>query len=135
MKAWQLKHRDRMRVYHREYQKAWREKNVQKVRKWALEAYHALPKAEKRTKALRKFGLSIEHYEGMLSAQDGVCKICGGINTDSTLLCVDHNHKTGKIRALLCRSCNSALGLFGDSPEMLRKAADYLTEYGFAEEK
>jgi dihydroorotase-like cyclic amidohydrolase len=43
-------------------------------------------------------------------------------------LAVDHDHKTGKVRALLCRNCNTGLGNFQDSPELLKTAIQYLEE-------
>jgi hypothetical protein len=66
--------------------------------------------------------------------RDNVCFSCEkepripGTNNCRTWkrLCVDHDHKTNKVRALLCDGCNKGLGAFSDSPALLRKAADYL---------
>lgn len=81
----------------------------------------------------RKFGLSLEDYERMLSEQDGACKICRKIetrmnnkkNTIATLA-VDHCHKTGAIRGLLCFKCNAAIGMLSDCVKTLQAAIDYL---------
>ena len=73
--------------------------------------------------ALKKYGLTVEQYTEMVSRQDGKCYICG--NKPKTL-CVDHDHVTGQIRKLLCRSCNSVLGLMKNNSELLHKAAEYL---------
>lgn len=51
-----------------------------------------------------------------------VCAIC----LSDVALCVDHDHSTGKLRGVLCRDHNWAVGLFDDDPELLRRAADYL---------
>lgn len=72
------------------------------------------------------FGLTSAEYDAMLSEQGGVCRLCGGTNTDGRRLAVDHNHETGAIRGLLCGNCNRAIGLLRDSADLLRKAADYL---------
>lgn len=72
------------------------------------------------------FGLSVESYEKMLLEQEGGCKICGETNQSGKRLSVDHDHKTGEIRGLLCQRCNVAIGLLVDSPERLRAAASYL---------
>lgn len=72
------------------------------------------------------FGLSVESYERMLLEQGGVCKICGETNQSGKRLSVDHDHKTGVVRGLLCQRCNVAIGLLVDSPERLRAAASYL---------
>lgn len=82
---------------------------------------------------MRKYGITLNDYERMYEAQDGKCLICEGtetrINTftnEPIRMPVDHCHKTGEIRGLLCSDCNTALGLFQDSPEILSKAIAYL---------
>lgn len=62
----------------------------------------------------------------MLKAQQYVCLICLGADATGRRLAVDHDHTTGKVRGLLCGACNTALGKMRDSPEQLRRAADYL---------
>jgi hypothetical protein len=73
-----------------------------------------------------RFNLTLEQYDKMYDAQDGVCKICKGVNKDGRRLAVDHDHKTGKIRGLLCVKCNRLLGLAGDSVISLTRAINYL---------
>ena len=74
-----------------------------------------------------RFGVSDEEWTKMFNEQNGCCKICGRHHTEfDRQLSVDHCHKTGKIRGLLCGSCNRAIGLLGDSKELLIKAANYL---------
>lgn len=76
---------------------------------------------------LHRYGLTIEQYKAMVEAQHGVCKICGRPPCDRwKRLHVDHNHVTGKVRGLLCHHCNTALGNFGDSIELLKAAVGYL---------
>lgn len=80
-----------------------------------------------------KYGISLEDYEALLLKQGGKCVICKtdenkalyGINK-SLNFAVDHCHKTGRIRGLLCNTCNRALGLFKDDKHLLRCALDYL---------
>ena len=79
---------------------------------------------------LYKYGLTLEDYEQLEADQNHVCAICR--KPRSTKRCprlfVDHDHKTGKIRGLLCHHCNAAIGHMMDSPETLRRAAQYLEE-------
>ena len=62
----------------------------------------------------------------MLKIQNGKCAICGE-RKDKTLV-VDHNHKTGEVRGLLCGHCNHVLGFAKDNINILNKMIDYLTK-------
>ena len=72
------------------------------------------------------YGLELEEFNRMKEDQGGVCKICGDTCSTGRELSVDHSHKTGKVRGLLCLACNTTLGKMKDSPSLLRMAADYL---------
>lgn len=79
----------------------------------------------------REYGVTYADYVRMYAEQKGRCKICGGEGfkvkeCHIIKLVLDHDHKTGKVRGLLCPSCNKALGLFKDNPEWLRNAQQYL---------
>ena len=78
----------------------------------------------------RHYGISAEEYDVLLNAQDGVCKICDAEPTTKRLA-VDHNHETGEVRGLLCETCNRAIGMFKDNPEVIRAAANYLEDRGY----
>ena len=70
-----------------------------------------------------RYGLELGQEEMLYLAQCGKCSIC---EKDDAPLVVDHDHRTKTFRGLLCRQCNSALGVFGDSVEGLQRAIDYL---------
>lgn len=74
-------------------------------------------------------GLSHAEYIAMLKKQDGLCAICESVNSDGTRLPIDHNHNTGKIRALLCRACNALIGHAREKILILYKAADYIERH------
>ena len=78
-----------------------------------------------RAQKLRRFGLSIEDYDTIHRAQGGVCAICRRPQRGKRLA-VDHDHETGRVRGLLCASCNTGLGHFRDDPVLLYVAAAYL---------
>jgi len=78
------------------------------------------------------YGLTSETYEAHYELQSGVCAICRKPEVSKRLgtvknLSIDHDHSTGKVRGLLCTGCNRGLGFFGDDPELIVKAAAYLT--------
>lgn len=77
----------------------------------------------------RRYGLKKEEYDKMNTKQEGKCAICGKNNIKkgkTVALFIDHNHKTGKIRGLLCHKCNILLVLMDNNPELFPKMRDYL---------
>jgi len=78
----------------------------------------------------RKYGITLSKYYDMFVQQKGKCTICSTHQDDlGRLLAVDHDHKTGKIRELLCGPCNHGLGNFRDSPALLQRAIKYLERH------
>jgi hypothetical protein len=71
---------------------------------------------------LNKYGITIEQYEEILKKQSGLCAICNR----KKRLCIDHCHKTGKVRGLLCFNCNALLGQANDSIEIIDSSKAYL---------
>lgn len=79
---------------------------------------------------LKKYGLTTNNYEEMLSAQNNGCAICFRPATDFKYrLAVDHCHDTTVVRGLLCASCNSGIGKLSDSIQILQRAIEYLRRY------
>lgn len=72
------------------------------------------------------YGLAPGDYQRLYDFQGGVCAICRRANGASRRLSVDHDHRTGRARMLLCRPCNDMLGHGRDDPEFFRRAADVL---------
>ena len=95
------------------------------------EAWSARQLTSRKSHLKKKYGLTLEAWNNMLIAQNSCCAICKTHidNCTHQQLAVDHDHVTGKVRALLCDLCNTALGKFKDSPELLREAADYLERH------
>ena len=97
------------------YTKAWRPKGYDR-------------QATKNRDLSRKYGITLEEYEGLAFSQDWKCAVCGAKPEKD--LYVDHNHHTGEIRGLLCSPCNLGLGHLQDSTAVLRGAIEYLEENG-----
>lgn len=75
----------------------------------------------------QKYGITLEDYNKMLENQKGRCKICGTTkNSGHGKFHVDHNHKTSKVRGLLCSKCNLCLGACNDNALILFKMIKYL---------
>ena len=94
--------------------------------------YHSNPSTKRSHKEaayrynIKKYGLTVEQYEQMHSAQEGKCRIC---QCSPERLSVDHCHKTGAVRGLLCGKCNSALGMVDDSADVLKNMIEYVGRY------
>lgn len=80
--------------------------------------------ADYRRNTLRKYGITPAQYHSMAKRQAGLCAICG--EQPEGVLYVDHCHASGKVRGLLCRDCNFAIGFLRDSAQSAQAAASYL---------
>jgi hypothetical protein len=73
----------------------------------------------------RRYGLTRAEVDALREEQGDACAVCGAAGPEH----LDHDHQTGRIRALLCQRCNQGLGLLRDDPTVLRAAADYVEEH------
>ncbi|RKN41569.1 recombinase [Micromonospora endolithica] len=70
----------------------------------------------------QRYGVGQKEFDELLAEQNGVCAICGGEDPQH----LDHDHRTGWVRGILCFNCNGGLGQFRDSPARLARAITYL---------
>ncbi len=83
--------------------------------------------ADRRAKLMHRYGLTEDSYNELLRAANGCCQIC---KRKMKKLHIDHDHETGKVRGLLCMTCNQGLGKLGDTLERLLVAVEYLRAAG-----
>lgn len=122
--AWKSRNPDKVRLHKKrehsknhqnylDYQRSSRRKEL--WFKWKLE---------------KQFGITVEDFEILYESQLGKCAICRNKldcgKCSNKRLHIDHDHKTGAVRGLLCFRCNTGIGSFGDSVENLQRAAEYL---------
>ena len=118
---YRAEHPEEARARHKKYHAEHHEEHCARNKK-----HYAEHREEARAIALmRNYGITIEEYDNMFAAQNGICAICGKPQNGKRLF-VDHNHETDKVRGLLCQNCNIALGHMGDDAQLLIKAIDYL---------
>jgi hypothetical protein len=100
-----------------------KKKNAARNRK-----YYASELGQRRAfeKRLARYGLSHDEYMALWDRSKGLCEIC----REAPAGAIDHDHTTGEVRGLLCLPHNRALGVFGDSADMLREAIRYLESTG-----
>ncbi len=122
------------REYNRRWYEANRERSIARVKAWgdankerknenSRRWREENPGKEEESRLKKKYGITRDDFDKMVDAQVGLCAVC---LRKPLRLHVDHCHETGRIRGLLCGSCNRAIGLLGDCPESLRRAIDYL---------
>lgn len=87
----------------------------EKVRRWQFAA-----------RLRHKYGITVDQYEAMLASQGGKCACCASVMEPPF---VDHCHRTGRVRALLCQSCNLSLGALRESLDRVAALSRYIQEY------
>ncbi len=120
------RYRNKNKIKIKEYSKNYREKNVEKTKEY------------NKGKTVKEYmwkkagikDMTIERYNEMFEEQNGNCAICGRHEDEfKKILSVDHNHRTGEVRGLLCNKCNTAIGYLKDDINLLCSAISYLKCY------
>lgn len=123
--------KDCTKINRRKVYLKYREDEIKLAREWCLKN----PEKTKSYKLLEKFNIDYDYYKFMLEMQNDVCACCGMKETRKhrsgsiQQLSVDHDHKNGKIRGLLCSSCNTSLGLIKENINTLKEMINYLEKH------
>jgi len=122
-RAAQRKYRATHKKEHGEYERnkratdpVYREKQETRERNW-----------KRADSYMKLYGITVDDYDRMFAAQDGRCAVCR--KASDKRLAVDHCHRTGKVRWLLCNGCNSMLAFSGDDPDVLEAGAMEVREF------
>ena len=110
-KAWEIKNLDKRKKYHREYHIANKDKINSTTRSHHFQY---------------RYGITIEQLSELIKTANNKCQICGSVFSKINKPHVDHDHKTKVIRGILCRNCNTGIGMLRDSPKILKLAIEYL---------
>lgn len=126
---------------HAAYGKEWRRKNKEKISEYMLNYYSKNMKRIKEYNSMRrksridyirnkvyfsKYGITYDEKIEMIKNQNNKCLICSGIFGSIKQACVDHSHKNGKIRGILCHSCNRGIGLLNEDIGLFNKIIEYI---------
>lgn len=142
----QRRYRALHREKHRAYNNEWMRRNRGRRRQYKREAYWANPDKYREYLRLqyhkhrdqnilrsrlghlrRQYGISQEEYGTMFRQQNGACALCSNPPSSRRRLCVDHDHKTGRTRGLLCIRCNTAVGYIESA--WFPRATEYLRQH------
>lgn len=108
-REWYLKNREKSIANTKKWQQENPERHKERQRTWRL-AHPEHTKAKNLSRRLQQYQLTPEQYEQMFENQESLCAICQKPEPSGRKLAVDHDHKTGKVRKLLCTSCNIKIG-------------------------
>lgn len=123
VKRYALRHPDRVK----DLKQRWDAANSSHIKDYRKKYYLSERVYTKNWRLEKLYGITLEHYEQLFDNQKGGCAICGVHQSSiKTPLHIDHDHKTKKVRGLLCHKCNRGIGLFQDSTDILQKAREYL---------
>jgi hypothetical protein len=107
----------------------WNKNNPLKAKAITHRAHLNHKEEDREKNYLRSYGITIKDYNELFLKQDGKCAVCGsetvGRKTDKNFI-IDHDHKTGKVRGLLCHKCNAILGMAQDNIKIFEEAIEYL---------
>lgn len=130
--------KSRCKVCYKKEKQSWHSKNKVEVYKKTVNWAKNHPKSieiNNKNKRFKKYNITEKQYNEMVIKQNDLCFICDKNETrlnkrsgKKQPLCIDHCHKTGKIRGLLCFKCNFVLGLFNDDINLFNKAIEYLKD-------
>jgi hypothetical protein len=112
----------------------WYKINANKViarsRQWALSNQEKKKLNSRKSHLKRKYNMSLEDEKKLIDNQKNKCAICNiEMITEQSKFHIDHCHNSGKVRGVLCNSCNTGLGMFKDSQEYLKSAVKYLKKH------
>jgi DNA-directed RNA polymerase subunit RPC12/RpoP len=109
----------------KERNKKYREDHKDYMKKY-VESHKEYIRIKTREYKLKKYGLTLSEFNAILLQQGYKCAICGKPLENRKQAHIDHNHKTGKVRGILCNQCNLLLGYAFDDPDILQNAQDYI---------
>jgi hypothetical protein len=127
--AWRIKHPEKVKAHNA----AWRAaRTPEELSEHHRQCYR---RTRRDSHLKKKFGLTAEKYNAMLALQSGHCALCPRPDLPDKRLAVDHDHETGRVRALLCDRCNRGIGLLDEEPARLRAAADYIDKHNLTRDE
>lgn len=136
MREYRKGHRERMKQLEHDKYLRQMQTNAEGMRAnrraWMRKHRHENPEQARNAYIRQSRGITAVQYDAKLAYQNNLCALCGKSfdkSAKDTSPCLDHNHGTGQLRDFIHERCNKALGMFQDSPELCRKAAEYLERH------
>lgn len=126
------------RIRRQEWTAQDRKENPERYKEYGIKYNHLNYVQYQAKRTARKYGLSYDDYIEMIKLSNDKCAICNqeekrrlGKQEKLTQLSIDHNHKTGKVRDLICYGCNLIIGYAEDDIQLLKNAINYLEKHKY----
>jgi recombination endonuclease VII len=127
-RRWKEKNPEKSKEIRHRAEKKYREKNREKLKERRRQRNKENPIPARSRTLKYKYGITQEQFDVMLLDQNNRCKLCKELFIDE-IPYVDHSHKSGLVRGLLHRACNTAIGLLNENVKKCRLAAIYLESF------
>ena len=125
-KQWRTENKEKLKKQKKKYNRKHKKERKDYLNK-NKENFKLFKKQYDKSVKFKKYGIDEKQYIELYNKQEGKCAICGTHQNElKSALHIDHNHKTNKIRGLLCFKCNSLLGYANDNIIKLESAVNYL---------
>ena len=132
MRKYRAANKEKDALYQKEYSIKYRKENKEKIEanrtRWRKDNAEHDKNRVWNNRLMKEYGIDSFTYGLMLEKQSYCCKTCGKHADDNhnKKLYIDHDHKTGKVRGLLCLQCNTALGLLKDNKKVIKNLLKYI---------
>jgi len=134
-KAWYEANKEQVKQQSRAYRQTNREKvnayqhnNLERFRERRREWDKNHPEVKRAYWITHNYNITIDEWNGLYERQKGLCAICSEVLIIGRKTVVDHCHDTNKVRGILCRKCNTGIGMLSDNPDTVLRAYEYLAK-------
>lgn len=109
----------------------WRDRQLEISRAWRVNNPERFFWSVRNATLKAKYGITHDQYIALFRKQGNKCAVCGRTKSGGNgYMAVDHDHRTGKVRGILCQPCNTSIGKMNEDPQLLRKLANYVEKGG-----
>jgi len=128
IRSYRMKHRNQVLESHSKYYRKNRNSILKKDRAYCQKNREKINVRMRNWRMKKMYGITIEQFESLLAKQENKCAICGVLRSNNRRFSVDHDHKMGYVRGILCHLCNCMIGMSRDNVVILESGIQYLND-------
>lgn len=123
------RNKEKVKAAAKEYRKKHPQKYLLRNREYQRERYKADPNYWRSLSIKKRYGITLDEFDRLIAAQGNACAICRRPMDQIERKCIDHCHRTGKVRGVLCQGCNVGIAHLQDDPLVALRASEYLARH------